>query len=90
MCIRDSDGVEFVKQFGKTNNFDLVIVDVDMPGKDGWESLKEVRKKRTNLAAIVISGLPNQRRRFDERTTFIQKPFSLRELTDKATSMIRD
>ena len=84
------DGVEFVKQFGKTNNFDLVIVDVDMPGKDGWESLKEVRKKRTNLAAIVISGLPNQQRRFDERTTFIQKPFSLRELTDKATSMIRD
>jgi CheY-like chemotaxis protein len=35
---------------------DLLIVDLFMPGMDGLETIREVRKHRPDLPAIVISG----------------------------------
>src|SRR5690242_8756152 len=35
---------------------DLLIVDIFMPGMDGIETIREVRKHQPDLPAIVISG----------------------------------
>lgn len=51
------NGVEALEQLGK-DNFDLLITDIVMPNKDGWEVLKEVRSnpKTKDIPVIVLTG----------------------------------
>jgi len=39
-----------------TGGIDLLVVDLFMPGMDGLETLREVRKRQADLPVIVISG----------------------------------
>ena len=52
-----ADGVEALEQLGK-ENFDLLICDIMMPNKDGWEVLKEVRSnpKTKDIPVIVLTA----------------------------------
>ena len=38
--------------------FDLLILDIFMPGMDGFETLRLVRQQKTSLPIIAISGRP--------------------------------
>jgi CheY-like chemotaxis protein len=50
------DGVQAILKLGK-DNFDLIISDIMMPDKDGWELIKEVRlsPKTKNIPIIVLT-----------------------------------
>lgn len=50
-----SDGLAGMKAL-KAGRIDLLIVDIFMPGMDGIETIREVRKQQPDLPAIVISG----------------------------------
>jgi CheY-like chemotaxis protein len=50
-----SDGLAGMKAL-KAGGFDLLIVDIFMPGMDGIETIREVRRHRPDLPAVVISG----------------------------------
>jgi DNA-binding response OmpR family regulator len=41
----------------ETSAFDLAIIDVFMPGADGLETIRELRKRLPELPIIVMSGL---------------------------------
>ena len=84
-----ADGREFAARFREDSSFDLVILDVDMPHMTGWESLELARKQRSDVAAIMISGLPMQGRPTDPLTKFIRKPFSVRTVTDAVADLIK-
>src|SRR5713101_5047794 len=45
-------GIELVK----SENFDLLIVDVFMPGMDGFETIRLVREHKPELPIVVMSG----------------------------------
>jgi CheY-like chemotaxis protein len=45
-------GIELVK----SENFDLLIVDVFMPGMDGFETIRLVRENKPELPIVVMSG----------------------------------
>ena len=40
----------------RTRDFDLLIVDIFMPGMDGFETMKLVHQSRPEMPVIVISG----------------------------------
>jgi CheY-like chemotaxis protein len=74
-----------------TKDFDLLIVDIFMPGMDGFETMKLVHQSRPNMPIIVISG--QQFRLASERrpdflhmatrlgaVSSLQKPFKPAEL----------
>ncbi len=42
----------------KAQQFDLVIADLDMPGMDGLDLLKEIKRQDQNLAVLVLSVYP--------------------------------
>ncbi|MCK5701700.1 MAG: response regulator [Cyclobacteriaceae bacterium] len=44
----------------KKNNFDLVLLDLNMPEMDGFEVLKIIKKDFPDIPVIVISGMDNQ------------------------------
>jgi CheY-like chemotaxis protein len=50
-----SNGLKGLKTF-ETGNFDLLIVDIFMPGMDGLETMRIVHQQRPDLPIIVISG----------------------------------
>jgi CheY-like chemotaxis protein len=52
-----SNGLKGLKTF-ETGNFDLLIIDIFMPGMDGLETMRIVHQQRPNLPIIVISGRP--------------------------------
>ena len=51
------DGVEVLEQLG-CEGFDLLILDVLMPNKDGWQVLKEVKSnpKTKDIPVIVLTA----------------------------------
>jgi CheY-like chemotaxis protein len=74
-----------------TKDFDLLIVDIFMPGMDGFETMKLVHQSRPKMPIIVISG--QQFRLASERkpdflhmatrlgaVSSLQKPFKPSEL----------
>ena len=52
-----ADGEQAMEQLGK-DDFDLLICDIMMPKKDGWEVIKEVKSnsKTKNLPVIVLTA----------------------------------
>jgi DNA-binding response OmpR family regulator len=76
-----SDGVEALTLF-KQHNYDLIILDVMMPGTDGWTVCKEIRK--TSQVPIIM--LTARGEEYDKLFGFgwarrhLVKPFSPKEL----------
>jgi len=46
------DGLQLIE----TRSFDLLIVDIFMPGMDGFETMRLVHQSRPDMPVIVISG----------------------------------
>jgi len=69
------------------HDFDVVLLDIRMPGLDGIETLREMKKKRPLLEIILLTGHASvesgvqgmQLGAFD----YVMKPASLEELLDK-------
>lgn len=43
-------------QLLETHNFDLLLVDIFMPGMDGFETMRQVHQSRPDMPVVVISG----------------------------------
>lgn len=70
---------------------DLVILDVNMPGMDGLEVLRHLRKDHPALPVIIISGLKDSRLdpilATDSAVAFLPKPFTLVELSEEMAAL---
>lgn len=68
----------------KSEEIDLLITDVVMPGMDGPTLVRKVREDRPGLRVICISGYSEDalRQRIEQDTNihFLPKPFSLKQL----------
>ncbi|MEQ1860471.1 MAG: response regulator [Chthoniobacteraceae bacterium] len=73
---------------------DLIILDVNMPGMDGFEIFERVRQMEHHRETpiLFVSGLNSARERLNsikgERIEFVAKPYNLNELGLKALGMI--
>jgi CheY-like chemotaxis protein len=47
-------------QLASADHFDLVLLDLNMPEKDGWETFEELTECHPLLPVIVITARPNQ------------------------------
>ncbi len=74
-------------------DFDLVILDLNLPETDGLEVLRGLRAKKPNLPVIVLT----QRARVEDRVKgldigaddYLTKPFSYSELSARVRALIR-
>jgi len=66
----------------QTADFDLVILDMNMPRMDGMEFLRRMRPQRPSLPVLVLTA----RNATDD---FLIKPFSFQELTARIRRLLR-
>jgi two-component system cell cycle sensor histidine kinase/response regulator CckA len=84
------DGIDAYHRLGGA--VDVVLLDLTMPRKGGWEVLTELRALRPDLPVLLMSGFdrPDGRAGIAPGTVyeFIQKPFHMRELVERLSSMM--
>jgi DNA-binding NtrC family response regulator len=50
------EALDRLKEGGGTSTFDVVILDVKMPGMDGLETLAAIKLRHPNLEVIMLTG----------------------------------
>ncbi len=75
------------------NRFDLVILDVMLPGMDGFSICGEIRKKKPEQAIMMLTAKGSEDDIVDGLQAgaddYMKKPFSLRELMARVEALLR-
>ncbi|MCM8764874.1 MAG: response regulator, partial [Candidatus Omnitrophica bacterium] len=70
----------------KSSRFDVVILDLRMPGKSGLETLEEIRKFDRDIPVIILTGFGTlesaQKAVHLNIFEFVSKPFDVNEIKD--------
>lgn len=86
------DGEEAIYKIYETN-FDLLLMDVNVPNKNGFEVLKQVRNDGKTIPAIFITSL-NSMDSLEQGfecgcDDYIRKPFELKELLLRVQTILK-
>lgn len=88
----EAENTDQALQLIKAAKFDIVILDVMMPGKDGFEALAEIRK----LSDVPVIMLTARGEEYDRLFGFhlgaddyVQKPFSPKELMARVQAVLK-
>lgn len=81
---------EFLVQ---SNAYDCVLLDIMLPGKDGWALLEQIRSQPERTAVICVTareGVDDRVRGLDlGADDYLLKPFAWKELKARVRSVIR-
>ena len=87
-----SDGEE-AEQYGLTDEFDLIILDMGLPERDGLQVLKSLRARGKQMPILILTGRPER----DVVTCldagaddYMRKPFRFEELLARVRTRLRD
>lgn len=87
-CFRGDDAIEMIKK----ESPDLVLLDVMLPGKNGWDILEEIREE--NLAPVImltaLGDTPDRLKGFHiGADDYIPKPFVGEEVIARVKAVLR-
>ncbi len=81
------NGDEAIQKLKKHSGIEVVILDVKMPGKDGIDTLKEIRKKFPLVEVIMLTGHATVESAIDGMKMgafdYLMKPCDMNELEAK-------
>ena len=76
-----------------THQFDLLILDIGLPGLDGFQVLKRVRERKLDVPVLILTALDaveNRVRGLDlGADDYLVKPFELAELEARVRALTR-
>ncbi len=76
-----------------TTNFDLLILDIGLPKKNGIEILKSIRLKNNNIPVILLTAYDGVLQKVNGLNVgaddYITKPFEMNELIARINSVFR-
>ena len=83
------DGADMARQGG----YELVILDVMLPGQDGWSVLRELRQRRNQVPVLFLTargGVPDRVRGLElGADDYLIKPFAFSELLARLRTILR-
>ncbi len=87
-----ADGVE-AQELASNQNYDLVILDIGLPGATGLEVLRGIRSKKPDLPVLIITGASKVEelvRGLDAGADdYVAKPFVFAELSARIRAVLR-
>ena len=79
--------------FAETNSYDLIILDIMMPKKDGLEVCRELRSKGINTPILILTAKDAVEDRVKGLDTgaddYLVKPFAFSELLARVRALLR-
>ncbi len=76
-----------------TEEYDLIILDVMLPGKDGFEIIRQLRREGLDVPVIMLTArnqVEDKVRGLDEGADdYLTKPFAVPELLARVRSLLR-
>lgn len=73
--------------------FDLIVLDVMLPGRDGWQVLTEIRRAGQQLPVLLLTArdaVPDRVKGFElGADDYLVKPFAFSELLARIRSLLR-
>ncbi len=92
-CASDSLDARAVLLGPEAQHFDLILLDVVMPGVTGWEFLAELRAEGNDTAVIFLTGRDTTEERVKGlrlgADDYIVKPFEMAELLARIEAVVR-
>lgn len=89
--VEAKDGQEAIRLVD--DSFDLILLDVMMPNKDGIEACREIREKGYNMPILFLTAKATEYDKYNGLKVgaddYIAKPFSMLELVARVGAMIR-
>ena len=87
-----ADAEEAEAVFRSTGSFDLLLTDLEMPGKSGAVLAEILSAKKPSLPVVIVSGAnvsDHELRNYSSKGwIFMNKPFSIPRLIDQIRSMV--
>ncbi|MFN0059097.1 MAG: response regulator transcription factor [Planctomycetota bacterium] len=84
---------ETARRLALTSDWDLLLLDLVLPGADGFEILSEVRRARPTAPVIILTARGEEADRVRGlrlgADDYVVKPFSVRELIARAEAVLR-
>ena len=78
---------------GREGNFDLILLDVMLPGKDGFEVCRELRRAGVRTPIILVTARTHEAEKVMGLEVgaddYVTKPFSHRELRARIKAVLR-
>lgn len=89
---RESDGLRAIAAIDR-RRWDLVLLDLMLPGADGWDVCRHLRLRHVQVPVIMLSARSTEAHRVlglelgaDD---YLAKPFSMLELTARVRALLR-
>lgn len=80
--------------YARSDDFDLMILDLGLPGQDGLSVLAQLRARGERMPVIVLTawdGVPDRVAGLDQGADdYLTKPFSFEELLARVRARLRD
>jgi DNA-binding NtrC family response regulator len=77
----------------KNSDFDILLIDVKMPGRDGMYLMREIKRNWPEIPTVVMSGYPTPETITEVlqlgATLFIPKPFKPDELVKSVRQVLK-
>ena len=92
-CVEAESGEEALRHF-QPGAFDLVITDKTMPGMDGLDLTREIKKRHPSQRVLMISGMQSQNALPPPAEggpdAFLAKPFTRTEILECLAQMVQN
>ena len=89
---RQFDGIEGLRE-AKSGDFDLIVLDIMLPGMNGFEICKEIRKAEINTPILMLTSKSEETDKVlgleFGADDYLTKPFSIREFIARAKAIFR-
>jgi len=93
LTLNARNGNEALRLIEENKNIDIILLDVMMPEKDGYETLRDLRMAQNRIPVIMLTAKTDE---VDKllgleigADDYITKPFSLREVVARMKAVLR-
>lgn len=91
--VEHADTADEALELAKFYEYDIIVMDIQLPGVDGYEAVRRIRAERIDVPILIVSGLNQAQSKVKAFSTgaddFLTKPFDNTELVARIRAIVR-